>query len=157
MKCNAMKRRYSIYKIKHKHPVKPSHRDGKHQFPPPPPQSSKTRSIKWFGKNISQRSLCINVSYLDISFFNMVSQEIVSPFKVSHSFVEDWVFAYKDGTDVIAHEGNSLKDHSKSLMVCTIHRIWKQQLHTWPLWWIEQLKIVFKKTSKQEKIQENDM
>jgi predicted metallopeptidase len=37
-------------------------------------------------------------------------------------------------------------------MVYTIHMIWVQQLHTQPLWWIEQLKIIFKKTSKQEKI-----
>jgi undecaprenyl pyrophosphate synthase len=35
--------------------------------------------------------------------------------------------------------------------------IWVQQLHTQPLWWIEQLKIIFKKTSKQEKIWENSM
>jgi hypothetical protein len=41
--------------------------------------------------------------------------------------------------------------------MCTIHKIWEQQLHTQPLWWIEQLKIIFEKTSKQEKIQENDM
>jgi hypothetical protein len=34
--------------------------------------------------------------------------------------------------------------------------VWEQQLHTQPLWWIGQLKIVFEKTSKQEKIQEND-
>jgi hypothetical protein len=40
-------------------------------------------------------------------------------------------------------------------MVCIIHRIWEQQLYTQPLWWFEQLKIVFKKTSKQEKIREN--
>jgi hypothetical protein len=62
---------------------------------------------------ISANSLCINVSHLDISLFNMVSQEVVSPFKVSHSFVEDWIFAYKDGTGVVTHEGNSLEDHSK--------------------------------------------
>jgi hypothetical protein len=43
----------------------------------------------------------------------MVSQEMLSPFKVSHSFVEDWGFGYRDGTDVAAHEGNSLEDHSK--------------------------------------------
>jgi hypothetical protein len=42
-------------------------------------------------------------------------------------------------------------------MVCTIHRIWEQQLHTQPLWWIEQQNIVFGKTSKKEKIQEHDM
>jgi hypothetical protein len=34
--------------------------------------------------------------------------------------------------------------------------IWEQQLHTQPLWWIVQLKIVFEKTNKQEKIKEND-
>jgi hypothetical protein len=38
----------------------------------------------------------------------MVSQEMVS-----HSFVEDWVFGYRDGTGVVAHKGNSLEDHSK--------------------------------------------
>jgi hypothetical protein len=43
----------------------------------------------------------------------MYSQEVVSSLKVSHSFVEDWVFGYRDGTGVVAHEGNSLKNHSK--------------------------------------------
>jgi hypothetical protein len=43
----------------------------------------------------------------------------------------------------------------KSLMMCTIHRIWEQQLHTQPMWWIKQLNIVFEMTSKQERIQEN--
>jgi hypothetical protein len=37
----------------------------------------------------------------------------VSPLNMSHLFVEDWIFSYRDGTDVIAHEGNSLKPHSK--------------------------------------------
>jgi hypothetical protein len=27
--------------------------------------------------------------------------------------VEDWVFGYRDGTGVVAHEGNSLENHSK--------------------------------------------
>jgi hypothetical protein len=78
-----------------------------------PLQRSKTSPIKGFGENISQLSLCINVSHLDVSLLNMVSQEVVSPLKVSHSFVEDWVFGYRDGTGVVAHEGNSLKDHSE--------------------------------------------
>jgi hypothetical protein len=43
-----------------------------------------------------------------------------------------------------------LKITPKSLIVCTIHWIWEQQLHTQPLWWIEQLKFFFEKTSKQE-------
>jgi hypothetical protein len=43
----------------------------------------------------------------------MVSQEVVPPFKVSQSFVLDWVFGYRDDTGIVAHEGNSLEDHSK--------------------------------------------
>jgi hypothetical protein len=77
------------------------------------PQRSKARSIKRFGENISQLSLCVNVSHLDVSLFHMISQKVVSHFKVFHSFVEDYVFGYRDGTGVIVHEGNSLKDHSK--------------------------------------------
>jgi hypothetical protein len=52
-------------------------------------QSSKARSIKGFGENISQLSLYVNVSHLDISFFNMISQKVMSHFEVFHSFVQD--------------------------------------------------------------------
>jgi hypothetical protein len=78
-----------------------------------PPQSNKARSMKGFGENISQLSLCVNVSHLDISLFHMISQEVESYFEVFHSLVEDWVFSYRDGIGVVAHEGNSLKDHFK--------------------------------------------
>jgi hypothetical protein len=43
----------------------------------------------------------------------MISQKVVSPLNMSHLFVEDWIFGYWDGTGVIAHEGNSLKPHTK--------------------------------------------
>jgi hypothetical protein len=43
----------------------------------------------------------------------VISQEMMSPLKVSHSFIEDWIFGYRDGTGVITHEGRSLKAHSK--------------------------------------------
>jgi hypothetical protein len=43
----------------------------------------------------------------------MVSQEVLSPLKVSRSFVENWVFGYRDGNGVVAHEENSLKDRSE--------------------------------------------
>jgi hypothetical protein len=81
-----------------------------HQFPL---QRSKARRNMGFGENISQLPLCINISHLYISLLNMVSQEVVSSLKVSHSFMEDWIFGYRDGTGVVAHEGNSLEDHSK--------------------------------------------
>jgi hypothetical protein len=58
---------------------------------------------------------------------------------------------------MLSHTRGTLsKVTPKTLMVCTIHRIWEQQLYTQPLWWIGQLKIVFKKTNKQEKIQKNN-
>jgi hypothetical protein len=72
-----------------------------------PPQISKVRSIEGFDEDISQLSFGVYVSHLNISFLYMVSQEVVSPLKVSHSFVEDWGFGYRYDTSVIAHEGNS--------------------------------------------------
>jgi hypothetical protein len=53
------------------------------------PQSSKVRSIKGFGEIISQLSIYVNVSHLDISLFHIISQEVLSHFKVFHYFVKD--------------------------------------------------------------------
>jgi hypothetical protein len=75
-------------------------------------QSSKARRIKGFHENISQLSLCIDISHLNISILNVISQEVVS-FQGVSFFVQDWVFGYRDGIYVIAREGNSLKNHSK--------------------------------------------
>jgi hypothetical protein len=77
---------------------------------------------------MSANCLSVFVSHLYVSLLYVVSQKVVSPLKVSHSFVEDWIFCYRDGTGVVAYDGNSLKAHSKSLMVCTIDRIWEQHL-----------------------------
>jgi hypothetical protein len=54
-----------------------------------PPQISKLRRIKKLGENMNQLSLCVYVSHLNISLLYMVSQEVVSPIKVSHPLVED--------------------------------------------------------------------
>jgi hypothetical protein len=80
---------------------------------PPAPQISKARSIEGFGGNIGQLSLGTDVSHLNIYLLNVISKEVVSPLKVTHSHMEDWIFGYRDGTGVIAQEGNSLKAHSK--------------------------------------------
>jgi hypothetical protein len=66
-----------------------------------------------FSENISQLSFSVYVSHLNVFLLYMISQEVISPLKVSHSFVEDWIFDYGYDTSVIAHEGNSLKAHSK--------------------------------------------
>jgi hypothetical protein len=78
-----------IYKANYEIPLKPSHRDGKHQAPPP--QRSKTRRIEGFGENVRQLSLCVNKLYLYLSLLNMVSQKVVSHFDAFGSPVENWV------------------------------------------------------------------
>jgi hypothetical protein len=57
-------------------------------------QISKTRRIKGFGEEISQLSLGVYVSHLNVSFLNVISQEVVSPLNMSNLFVQDWIFAY---------------------------------------------------------------
>jgi hypothetical protein len=58
-----------------------------------PSQSSKARRIKRFDEDISQLSLGIDISHLNISLLNsVISQEVMSPLKVSYSLVESWVF-----------------------------------------------------------------
>jgi hypothetical protein len=58
-----------------------------------PLQSSKARRIKRFDEDISQLSLGIDISHLNISLLNsVISQEVMSPLKVSYSLVESWVF-----------------------------------------------------------------
>jgi hypothetical protein len=58
-----------------------------------PSQISKARRIKRFDEDISQLSLGIDISHLNISLLNsVISQEVMSPLKVSYSLVESWVF-----------------------------------------------------------------
>jgi hypothetical protein len=103
-------KRIEICKIEHKLPLKPSHKDGKHQSPPPPLKIAKREESRDL---VKMSSNCLSVSHLNISLLYMVSQEVVSPLKVPHYFVEDWVFGYRHGTGFVTHEGNSLKAHSK--------------------------------------------
>jgi hypothetical protein len=80
MQCDEKKIEYIQGKTQA--PLKPSHRDGKHHVPP---QSSKSRSIKGFGENVTQLSLCVNVFHHYVSLLNMVSQEVMSHFDVFRS------------------------------------------------------------------------
>jgi hypothetical protein len=54
----------------------------------PPPQISKLRRIKGFGENVSQLSLGVYISHLNVFLLYMVSQEVVSPLNMSHLFCE---------------------------------------------------------------------
>jgi hypothetical protein len=53
------------------------------------PQINKSRRIKGFGENVSQLSLGVYVSHLNVPLLYMISQKVVSPLNMSHLFVED--------------------------------------------------------------------
>jgi hypothetical protein len=121
-----------------------------------PQQISKLRRIKVFGENVGQLSLGVYVSHLNAPLLYMISKKVVSPLNMSHLFMEDWILATEMAL-VLSHMRGTLSNlTSKSLIVCTIQRIYEQQLYTQPRWWTVQLKTVSEKTSKREKIQEND-
>jgi hypothetical protein len=93
-----------------------------------PPQSNKVKRIKGFGEDVGQMSRCINVSHLNISILNVIPQEVVYPPKMSH-FLWKTEFLATEVALVLSHMMETLlKITPKSLMVCTIHRIWEQQL-----------------------------
>jgi hypothetical protein len=108
-----MQEKSKIYSIKDKSINSPSNQAIRMANTNVPLQISKARRIKGFGKDIGQLSLGVYVPHLNISFLYMVSQEVVSPLKVSHIFVEDMIFGYRDDTGVIILEGNSPKAQSK--------------------------------------------
>jgi hypothetical protein len=108
-----MQDKIKIYNIHNKIPTLPQTKPYGWQTLIPPLQISKSRRIKRFGENIGQLSLSVYVSHLNVSVLYMISQIVVSSLNMSNLFVENWIFGYRDGTGVIAHEGNSLKPHSK--------------------------------------------
>jgi hypothetical protein len=59
-----------------------------------PSQISKSRRIKGFGENVSQLSLGVYISHLNVPILYMISQKVVSPLNMSHLFMEDWIFGY---------------------------------------------------------------
>jgi hypothetical protein len=136
----------------HKLPLRPSHKDGKHQFPPTNQQIDKHQGVWWKCEPTVSLCLCISSQYLpslqDLSKSGVSSQGV-------SFFLWKTGFLAIEMALVLSHMRGAQRS-LQSLMPCTIHRIWEQRLQTQTLWWIEQLKIAFEKTSKQEKIHEND-
>jgi hypothetical protein len=87
-KTQEKSQKYTVYRIEHQLPLKPSHVDDKHQFPPSP-QISKSRRIKGFGEYVGQLSPGVYVSHPNVSLLYMISQEVVSSLNISHLFMED--------------------------------------------------------------------
>jgi hypothetical protein len=59
-----------------------------------PPQISKSRRIKEFGKNVGQLSLGVYVPHINVLILYVISQKVVSPLNMSHLFMEDGIFGY---------------------------------------------------------------
>jgi hypothetical protein len=59
-----------------------------------PLQISKLRRIKGFCENVSQLSLGVYISHLNVPLHYMISQKVVSSLNMSHLFVKDWIFGY---------------------------------------------------------------
>jgi hypothetical protein len=59
-----------------------------------PPQISKSRRIKEFGKNVGQLSLGVYVPHINVPILYVISQKVVSPLNMSHLFMEDGIFGY---------------------------------------------------------------
>jgi hypothetical protein len=49
-----------------------------------PPQISKTRRIKGFGENVSQLSLGVYISHLNVPLLHMISQKVEYSLNMSH-------------------------------------------------------------------------
>jgi hypothetical protein len=93
-----------------------------------PQQISKSRRIKEFGEDIGQLSLGVYVSLLNVSLLYVVSQEMVSSRIMSHFLCKTGFLATKMAL-VLSHMRGTLSNLTpKSLMVCTIQRIYEQQL-----------------------------
>jgi hypothetical protein len=89
-----MQEKIKIYNIQEKSTNSPSNQAIRMANTNFPPQINKARSIEGFGEDISQLSLSVYVSHLNVSLFYMISQEVVSSLNKSHLFVEDWIFGY---------------------------------------------------------------
>jgi hypothetical protein len=90
------------------------------------PQISKSRRIKGFGEYVGQLSLGVYISHLNVPLLYMISQKVVSPPNMSHFL---WKMRHVERALVLLHMRGTLSNFTrKSLMVCTIQRIFEQQL-----------------------------
>jgi hypothetical protein len=81
-----MQEKSKIYNIQDKAPTPPQTKPYRWQTPIYP---RKSRRIKGFDENVSQLPLCVYVFHLNVSFLNVISQEVVSSLNMSHPFMED--------------------------------------------------------------------
>ena len=67
-------------------------------------QAGKGGLVKWFGEDIGKLVLGGDMGQLDVSFLNVISQEMVPHLYVFGFGVEHWVFGYAYGTGAITQK-----------------------------------------------------
>jgi hypothetical protein len=129
-KMQQKRKKIQLYKIEHKLPLKSSHRDGKHQAPPPLRKSTNREALRGLVK-ISVNCLFVSMYLISISPFSTWS--LRKWCLLSRCLILLWKtrFLATEMTLVLSHmRGTLSKLTPKSLMVCIIHRIWEQLIHT---------------------------
>jgi hypothetical protein len=152
-KCKR-KEKYTIYKAKA--PTPPQTKPYGWQTSISPRKSANREESRGLVK-MSANCLSVSIYLISMSPFSTWSLRKWCLLSTCHIFLWKTGFLATEIALVLSHMRGTFSNLTlKSLMVCTIQRICEQQLHTQPRWWTVQLKTVFEKTSKWEKIQEND-
>ena len=68
------------------------------------PKSTKPCFIQWFGENICQLQICTNVINVNITLFNMISQEVIPNINVLGAEMILGVLSNIDGTLIITQK-----------------------------------------------------
>ena len=71
-----------------------------------PSQTGECGLVKWLGENISELILGRHMDKCDVSFLNIISQEVVSHFNMLGFGMEHWVFGNAYGTGAITQKWN---------------------------------------------------
>jgi hypothetical protein len=121
-KMQEKSKRIQIYKIEHKLPLKSSHKDGNHQSPHKAAKRETSRGLVKISAN------CLSISMYLISMSPFLTWSLRKWCLLSRCLILLWK------TDLLAIEMTLVLSHirrtllkitPKSLMVCTIHRIWE--------------------------------
>jgi hypothetical protein len=151
-----MQEESKIYNIHVKSPTPPQTKPYGWQTPIPHCKSA-NQEESWGLVKMPVNCLSVSIYLISISPFSTWSLRKWCLLSTCLIFLWKTGFLATEMTLVLSHMRGTLSNLTpKSLIVCTIQTIYEQQLHTQPQWWTVQLKTIFEKTSKREKIHEND-
>jgi hypothetical protein len=152
-----MQEKSKIYNIHDKAPTPPQTKPYGWQRPIPPSRKSANREESRSLVKILAYCLSVSIYLISMSPYSTLSLRKWCILSMCLIFLWKTRFLAIKMALVLSHMRGTLSNLTpKSLMVYTIQTICEQQLHTRPRWWTVQLKTIFEKISKREKIQENE-